>query len=87
MRIEYSRRFIKELRRAPRKIQIAFINRLNIFAINQFSPLLANHALTGELKDCRSLNITGDWRAIYEELENGDVLLFIMLGTHSQLYK
>lgn len=51
MQIEYSRRFVKELRKAPRKIQIAFRDRLVIF------------------------------------IENGDIVFFIMLGTHSQLYK
>ncbi len=87
MQIEYSRRFVKELKRAPRKIQIAFRDRLILFLENRSFPILNNHALNGEMKNCRSINITGDWRAIYEDLENGDVIFFIILGTHSQLYK
>lgn len=86
MQIEYSRRFVKELRRAPRKIQIAFRDRLIIFIEDPAHPLLRVHKLTGELGDFFSFNITGDWRAVYEKLENGEIILFIMLGTHSQLY-
>jgi mRNA-degrading endonuclease YafQ of YafQ-DinJ toxin-antitoxin module len=33
-----------------------------------------------------SINITGDWRAIYMPINNNEVL-FIAFGTHSQLYK
>lgn len=87
MQIEYSRRFVKELRKAPTKIQIAFRDRLEIFLENKFSPILNSHTLGGELRNCSSINITGDWRAVYEELENGEIVFFIMLGTHSQLYK
>ncbi|HLC70349.1 MAG TPA: type II toxin-antitoxin system mRNA interferase toxin, RelE/StbE family [Patescibacteria group bacterium] len=87
MQIEYSRRFIKELRRAPRKIQVAFYQRLKIFIDNPNHPLLHLHELEGRLGGCFSLNITGDWRAIYERLENGQIVFFIMIGTHSRLYK
>jgi len=87
MQVEYSRRFIKELRRAPRKIQIAFYERLQIFIEDPQHPLLHLHELEGRLKNCYGLNITGDWRAVYEDLEDGSVVFFIMIGTHSQLYK
>jgi len=87
MQIEYSRRFVKTLRRVPRKIQEAFRNRLEIFIEDKFDPILNNHSLSGGMQECRSINITGDWRAVFEELDNGDVVFFIMLGTHSQLYK
>lgn len=33
-----------------------------------------------------SINITGDWRAIYMPININEVL-FIAFGTHSQLYK
>ena len=86
MRIEYSRRFIKELGRAPQKIQLAFKSRLVLFLENKSDPVLNNHALGGKLINCHSINVTGDWRAIYEELENGDIVFFVVLGTHSKIY-
>lgn len=47
-------------------------------------PRLRSHALRGDYKDYRSINVTGDWRAIYRMV--GETALFIALGTHSQLY-
>jgi mRNA-degrading endonuclease YafQ of YafQ-DinJ toxin-antitoxin module len=37
----------------------------------------------------RSINVTGDWRALYsEQQQNGkEIIVFEMLGTHSQLYQ
>ncbi|MBI2330404.1 type II toxin-antitoxin system mRNA interferase toxin, RelE/StbE family [Candidatus Daviesbacteria bacterium] len=59
--------------------------RLELFIINQFHPQLNNHSLTGKYKGNRSINITGDWRAIYSEEK--DSVIFELLGTHSQLYR
>jgi addiction module RelE/StbE family toxin len=90
VRIKFSSKFEKQLRKAPKDIQIAAETRLDLFASNPNHPLLRNHKLTGIYKDCRSININGDWRAIYREK---DSLLeepfanFISLGTHSRLYK
>lgn len=87
MRIKFSRKFSKQYDKAPQNIQRSFKARLELFEGNKYHPLLNNHALTGKLKACRSINITGDWRAVFEELDNGDVVFFIMIGTHGQLYK
>jgi len=84
MRIEYSRKFEKAFNKAPVYIQDTFKERLLLFVNNPFSPILRNHALSGSLNHFRSINITGDWRAIFEELT--DRVTFSDLGTHSQLY-
>ena len=84
-RIEYSRRFQKNLRKASPKIQQAFLRRRRIFREHPNHPLLNNHRLTGQYKGCRSINVTGDWRAIYQETKKE--IIFIDLGTHSQLYR
>ena len=54
--------------------------------VNKFDMILNNHTLSGELSGCRSLNITGDVRAIYEEISENH-FEFISLGTHSELYE
>lgn len=84
-RVEYSSRFIKQFKKAPLKISIAFRTRFNLFKTDPFSEELKNHQLTGKLKGYRSINVTGDWRALY--IETNDVIVFEFLGTHSQLYK
>jgi len=83
--INYSRRFDKDLRKAPLKIKIAFKKRREIFSQDPFHPQLNNHGLTGGLRNYRSINITGDWRAIYSE--HGGIIIFEAVGTHSQIYK
>ncbi|MCL4366414.1 type II toxin-antitoxin system mRNA interferase toxin, RelE/StbE family [Patescibacteria group bacterium] len=84
-RIDYSKSFDKQLKKAPLSIKIAFRQRLELFIADQFHPQLNNHTLIGKYKGYRSINITGDWRAIYSEDKN--VVIFELLGTHSQLYK
>lgn len=83
--VDYSNKFKKQLKKASTEIKKAFSNRLEMFKYDPFHPLLNNHQLTGKFKGFRSINITGDWRAIYSEY--GDTIVFEILGTHSQLYK
>lgn len=87
VRVEFSQKFIKSLRKSPRKIKVAFRNRLELFLTDKFHPILYNHALEGKYKNYRSINISGDWRAIFRELDGGEAIYFDFIGTHSQLYK
>lgn len=90
IRIDYSNKFDKQLQKVPLEIKIAFRSRLSLFIKNKFYPSLNNHALSGKLKGFRSINVTGDWRAIYSESigKNGEKrIIFELLGTHNQLYK
>ena len=86
MRIEYSKKFIKEFRKCPDNIQDAFKSRLKIFIADKKHPTLKTHKLTGELSEYKSFNITGDWRAIFQEINRGEVVYFVAIGTHSRLY-
>jgi addiction module RelE/StbE family toxin len=86
MRVDYSKRFQKDIKRADKKIRLAFADRLELFIEDKFHPLLNNHALTGEYAGCRSINVTGDIRAVFEEFAKGDIVYFITIGSHSQLY-
>lgn len=87
MKIEYSKRFIKDFKRCPEYIKNKLKSRLEIFIQDQNDVILNNHLLLGELKGYRSINITGDWRAIFEDIDNGEIAYFVSIGTHSQLYK
>lgn len=86
MNIDLSHRFIKQFKKAPKEIQRAFQERSFLFQKNPSHPFLHNHALHGNYEGKRSINVTGDWRAIYQEYSSHRVM-FIFLGTHSQLYK
>jgi len=58
--------------------------RIRLFMENSFNEILRNHPLSGEYSGCRSINVTGDYRIIYEE-QNG-VVEFLLIGTHDELY-
>ena len=87
MQINYARKFVKVFSKAPVKIQPAFYDRLEIFAVDKFNPALNNHKLAGKYNGYRSINISGDWRAIFREHENKNLAFFYLIGTHSELYK
>ena len=81
----YHRNFKKQLQKLPVKTQDKFEDRIELFLKNQFHPLLNNHSLTGEYTGCRSINITGDIRAIF--FTKPDTVIFIDIGSHSELYE
>lgn len=86
MRIVYLKKFIKLLQKAPPPVQRAFRNRLELFIARPEHPLLRFHALRGELEGYCSINVTGDWRAIFRVMKNHEEVVFVAIGTHSQLY-
>lgn len=85
MEIRLTNRFEKEFQKVDLKIRTAFSERLKIFKQEPFHPILKNHSLTGKYRGYRSINVTGDWRALYTEGKS--TIWFEALGTHSQLYK
>ncbi len=84
MKIDFHKKFTKKFKKFPKKMQEQFYEKLGIFGIDQFDPLLNNHAVHYPYEGCRSINITGDIRALYEIID--DTALFIRIGSHSELY-
>lgn len=90
MKVNFSRKFSKLYSKVELKVKVVFQARLELFQQEPLNPLLNNHPLKGRLSGYRSINITGDWRALYSESVGKDselVVTFEVLGTHSQLYK
>jgi len=85
MQIKFSKKFQKDYRKLPNKLQKQTKIRVRLFAEDRTHPQLNNHGLHGTQKGFWSINISGDARAIYE-WTGVDSALFIKLGTHSQLY-
>jgi addiction module RelE/StbE family toxin len=84
MHIDYHKDFEKRYAKLPVKFQDKFDERLKIFINDSFAPELNNHGLHGKYIGCRSINVTGDLRAVYEVRENG--VRFLDIDTHSNLY-
>jgi len=59
---------------------------LLLFTDEPYHPELYNHPLAGEWTGFRSISFGGDWRAHYKII-NDTTVLFVAVGTHSQLYK
>ncbi|HEU0080702.1 MAG TPA: type II toxin-antitoxin system mRNA interferase toxin, RelE/StbE family [Candidatus Paceibacterota bacterium] len=83
--IIFHKRFEKTYAKQSRSVQDAFIERKNVFLRSPESPALHNHPLNGEWSGYRSINVTGDVRAVY--ILSGTVAVFVAIGTHSKLYR
>lgn len=84
MVIIYHKNFIKQSKSLPSKIKVKLTERLKLFGQDEFGPMLNNHPLKGKYLGFRSINITGDLRAIYQK--QGDIVTFVEINSHSNLY-
>ena len=85
MQIILSRGFKKKYKKLKPSEQRRFGERRDLFLDDPFHPLLNNHVLQGEYSDYRSINIAGDLRVHYEQIDDNTVI-FITIGTHHELY-
>ncbi len=85
MSVFLSNGFEKMFKNCPQEIKNESIKRIDLLLKDRRNPKLNNHMLSVKLKGLRSINISGDWRIIFENVPDG--ILLIAIGTHSQLYK
>lgn len=87
-------------KKAGVRIRNSVDDKIEIFLGDPTDPGLDNHELEREWKGLRSIDITSDWRAIYEykqslfsrRFENKQVgeeivAYFVAPGTHKELYE
>lgn len=86
MKVIFHKRFDKMAAKLSPKLKAQMVERITLFSINPLDPALRNRALNTPYKGSYSINITGDYRAIYCLVDN-DTALFTHIGTHSQLYR
>lgn len=88
MRRQYDPAFIKALKKTNIRIRKSFREKIVIFAKNPQDSQLNNHKLKEKYEGYRSIDITGDYRAIYEEINEVDepIAYFFLIGTHNKLY-
>lgn len=85
MKVSFHKNFDKSYKKCPSKVQKQFKKKLKLFLGNPYHPLLENHSLRGQWQDFRSINITGDYRALYYHLTD-NIVEFFIIDTHSNLY-
>ena len=84
MKIKYHRKFIKVFNKLSPKTQKTFYQKLEIFYEDKHDEILCYHQLHGQLDNLFSINITGDYRALFQEKNN--IVIFMKIGRHCDLY-
>ncbi len=85
MRIDFHRHFDKQFKKLSAAQKQQFKIRLALFSENRWDITLNNHPLKGEYQGYRSINVTGDIRAVFIEHAEKHIE-FVYIGSHSQLY-
>ena len=78
--------FEKQLAKLPKKQRDRAIDAIDLFLDEPMEPSLRNHALKGQWLGYRSISAGGDFRLHFKMIDQNTVL-FVVLGSHSQLYK
>ena len=86
MKIIFHHIFKKQYKKLRVGEQHRFKEHRDLFTKNPFHLILNNHALHGEYRGYRSINVSGDLRVIYEDIDT-ETVQFILIGTHSNLYE
>ena len=81
----YSKKFVKELKKLPEEIIKLAVKKESIFRNNPLHHSLRLHELHGKFKGIWSISISGNYRIIFERMDNGDIM-FISIGKHD-IYK
>ncbi len=85
MKVLTHKKFDKAFKKMPAYLHKKFAEQIDLIKNNPSDSRLNDHALSGEYSGCRSIDITGDWRVIYEQVDI-QIIRLLIIGTHSQLY-
>jgi addiction module RelE/StbE family toxin len=85
MKIRFHKNFEKKYQKLNEGQKKKTQERLILFLENSFHPILNNHSLKGKYLGYRSINITGDLRAIYKFISEEECI-FITIDNHNNLY-
>ena len=85
MTIRYLPKFKKQYKKLPEKMQLQFDERVKKFVVDPTLPMLKVHPLKGEYQGYWSMSVSGDIRALYT-MDGDTIVIFALIGTHSQLY-
>ncbi len=80
-----SKQFEKDFTKLPKPIKKKVLATLQVIINDPLEPSLRNHSLSGRWKNHFSINVTSDVRAVYIHVEN-DIVHFVAVGSHSELY-
>ena len=82
MSITFHKQFEKIAAKLPPKVKLRMVERISLFTQDPLDPRLGVHALNTPYKGSFSIDITGDYRAVYELIDD-ETVLFTHIGTHT----
>ena len=88
MKVKLDPDLLKKVNKLDVRIRNRFKEKILLFSKNPNDPVLNNHPLKKEYQGLKSIDITNDYRAVYEEMtvREDTVVYFSLLGTHKELY-
>lgn len=86
MNVIFSNAFKKKLKKCSKNITEIFSLKLQIFVADNKARVLNIHRLHGAYDGYQSINITGDYRAVYKLLDS-EHAYFVDIDYHANLYK
>lgn len=86
MNVDFTKAFNKQFEKLSKKKQQRARATVALFVTNTTATSLRNHSLKGEWFGYRSISAGGDFRLHFKVVDQ-DTVLFVAVGTHSQLYK
>ena len=86
MNIVFHKHFEKMTQKLPLKVKQKLVERMALFCSDPSNSQLRSHALHTPYQGSYSIDVTGDYRAVYQLVDN-ETALFTHVGTHSQLYR
>lgn len=89
MKVQLAPELIEKLKKEDIRLRKHFKKAIDLFSKDHSNPELNNHKLHREWAGFRSIDITADYRAIYQEDNEGDepMAYFVAFDTHKQLYR
>lgn len=83
--VEYSKKFLRSLKKLSRDIQDKAEEREQLFILDPFDPRLRTHKLHGKDKDLWAYSIDNRYRIKFIFLDDHRVL-YLDIGTHDEVY-
>lgn len=83
--INFTKSFIKQFKLLRPALKKQFYVRLALYEADPQAKVLNDHALKGKYTGYRSINVSGDMRALYR-IDGDRITIFCFIGTHGQLY-
>lgn len=86
MEVIFNKNFSKKFIKLNKDLKNKFGLRLDFFLTNYKDPILNIHNLHGKYDGFYSFNVNADYRVIFK-YKTPDIVEFIAIGKHSELYE